>query len=162
MRLQNQRHAVRHRHGRAAGVGREEGPRSSRGRNQPSTENGSPLWPRLERAEDSERGRTHHCCELVELRPQVGAPEVDVGGFVPHLVAAETRAEGPSGQSEAGRGWGIEEEQGEGSWTERQGHRCQARGSDVERVPGSPDRGAGTEGRASWGPGAGRSRPGKQ
>lgn len=38
-------------------------------------------------------GVTHHCCELVELGPQVGAPEVDVGGFVPHLVAAGTGVE---------------------------------------------------------------------
>lgn len=46
------------------------------------------------------RGLTHHCCELVELGPQVGAPEVDVGGFIPHLVAVGTgdRGQGQSSQ----------------------------------------------------------------
>lgn len=54
---------------------------------------------------------THHCRELVELRPQVGAPEVDVGGFVPHLVTA-----GQSGQSGAGqKGVGSGEEVQRGS-----------------------------------------------
>lgn len=37
---------------------------------------------------------THHCCELVELGPQVGALEVDVGRFVSHLVTVGTGAEG--------------------------------------------------------------------
>ena len=36
---------------------------------------------------------THHCCELVELGPQVRAPEVDIGGFIPHLVTVRTGAE---------------------------------------------------------------------
>jgi hypothetical protein len=52
---------------------------------QPSAFSASSSWP----------GTTHHCCELVELGPQVGAPEVDVGGFIPHLVAAGTGVEGP-------------------------------------------------------------------
>lgn len=134
----------------------EAGTWSPRGRNQPPHLPGE--WLSL----PAQAGRqTHHCCELVELGPQVGAPEVDVGGFVPHLVAVGTRAEGPCGQLEAGRGWGMKG-QGEGSRTERQGHRCQERGVEVERGPGSPDRGAGMEGRASRGPGTEGSRPGEQ
>lgn len=58
---------------------------------------------------------THHCCELVELGPQVGAPEVDVGGFVPHLVTVGT--EWPV------RGWaGLRDREGLGS-KEREGTR---------------------------------------
>lgn len=153
MRLRNQRHRVRYRNGQAAGLGREAGPRSPRGRNQPPP----PCLPPLERLSALAQawGWTHHCCELVELGPQVSAPEVDIGGFVPHLVAAGTRAEGPCGQSEAGRGWGMNA-QGEGSRTERQGHRCQERGIEVERGPGSPERGVGMKERepgGGWVPG---------
>lgn len=52
----------------------------------------------------SGRAGTHHCRELVELRPQVRAPEVDVGGFVPHLVTA-------------GAEWPVR------GWAERRGER---------------------------------------
>lgn len=47
---------------------------------------------------------TYHCCELVELGPQVRALEVDVGGFVSHLVTAGTGAEGLYGW-----GWRLRE-----------------------------------------------------
>lgn len=66
---------------------------------------GTELCPCLDRSAASSPGPgqggqgtaqvTHHCCELVELGPQVGTPEVDVGGFIPHLVTVRTEAEGP-------------------------------------------------------------------
>lgn len=57
---------------------------------------------------------THHCCELVELGPQVGAPEVDVGGFVPHLVTVGTGAEWPV------RGWAGLRDKGQAARKERE------------------------------------------